>query len=165
MDREVQLLWGLGLLRVRGGIIPIARDEPPHRGRGQVQAQQDHGEAVEDVGEWVRKPGLVPHPDRDLLGAVLEVGLLRLHRDAGGDDVHHCAHAEHVVALAQDFDQGVVIGGPCQGLEFGMQDCPLQAAQIVIHELKAVVHAHVGADVEVRQLCLEPDLVLQEGAL
>ncbi len=45
-----------------------------------------------------------------------------------------------------------------------MQDHPLEAAQVVLHQLEAVVHPHVGADVQVRQLGLESDLVLLEGA-
>ena len=46
-----------------------------------------------------------------------------------------------------------------------MQDCPLEAAEVVLHQFKSVVHAHVGTDVQVRQLGLEAHLVLLEGAL
>ncbi len=77
---EVELLQGVALLRLWGGSVPLAGDEPPHR--SEVQARQDHGEVGEDVGERVGKSGLVSHLDGDLLGAVLEVGLMCLHGNA-----------------------------------------------------------------------------------
>ncbi len=57
-----------------------------------------------------------------------------------------------------------MLKGPGQELELCEQDRPLKAADIILHQLEAVVQAHVGTDVQVRQVGLEPDLVLLEGA-
>ncbi len=46
-----------------------------------------------------------------------------------------------------------------------MQDGPLKAAQVVLHQLEAVVLVHVGANVQVGQQGLEPHLVMLKGAL